>query len=176
MKKNSFRPPLTQAGDVIHLRYPFARFIRQRQRRPEVSLQRAWAMEKRLCRPFFRRSSSMYWLVLEYRHLFLPAWPRIRVKLLDVGRLTDRRGFRPDKQNAPFRARLATWAEKSRSICRELGHDWIEDGDGPGSWVCVQCKKETMWRAQPPSHVFLTPLPHALGIERYLEWRRKSQH
>ncbi len=175
MTKPSFRAPLTQAGDVLCLHYPFVRFIRQRQRRPSLRLQRAWAMEKRLCRPIFRQSSTMFWLALEYRHSCLPAWSRIRIKLLDVGRLTGRRAFRPDKQHAPFRGRFASWAEKSHSICREMGHDWVEVGDDSGSWVCAQCKKETMWRSRPPLHVFLTPLPNALGIERYLEWCRKSQ-
>lgn len=173
MRNPSFRLPLTQAGDVIRLHYPFVRFIRQRQRRQEVNLQRAWAMEKRLCRPFFCRSSTLFWLVLEYRHIALPPWPRIRIKLLDTGSLTGRRPFHPDKRYAPFRQRFEIWAEQSRSVCREMGHHWVEDGDDPGSWVCVQCKKETMWRVHPTSHLFLTPLPHALGIDGYLEWCRK---
>lgn len=172
----AFRPPLPQADDVIRLRYPFFRIIRQHRRRPKPGLQRLWAMEKRLCRPFFRRGSAMFWLVLEYRHVALPAWSRIRLKLLAVGRLTGRRAFRRTNERAPFRERFEDWEEKSRSVCRETGHDWQEDMDEPGCWHCFRCKLETTMRVQPPFHLYLAPLPYALGIEVYLEWRRKSHH
>jgi hypothetical protein len=176
MTQPAFRPPLTQLENVIRLRYPFVRIIRQHRRRPRPGLQRLRAMAKRLCRPFFRGSTPLFWLVLAYRQVALPAWSRIRVKLLDVGRLTGRRVFRPDQPHAPFRERFEVWAEKSRCPCRETGHDWREYCDEPGQWTCVRCKQETTCRGQPPSHRFLSSVPHALGIERYREWRRRLQH
>lgn len=176
MTKLSFRAPLTQADFVICLRHPFLRIIRARRWRARPSLLRARTMEKRRCRPIFRRGSAMFWLELEYRYIALPGWPRIRLKLLDVGRLAGRRASRRTKAHAPFRERFETLAEQSHSVCRETGHDWQEDGDEPGNWACARCKQETTRQVQPPSHLFLSPLPHALEIERYLEWRRKSHH
>lgn len=108
MTKPAFRPPLTQADAVISLRHPSFRIIRVRRRRARASLLHARAMEKRLCRPIFRRGSAMFWLELEYRHIALPGWSRIRIKLLDVGRLTGRRTFRRTKGHAPFRERFDT--------------------------------------------------------------------
>lgn len=176
MTKPSFRAPLTQADFVIRLSHPFFRILRVRHRRTRASLLRARAMEKRLCRPIFRRGSAMFWLGLEYRHVVMPGWSRIRLKLLDVGRLTGRRVSCQTKAQAPFRERFETWAEQPNSVCRGMGHDWQEDGDEPGSWACARCEQETTRLVQPPLHLFLSPLSHGLGIERYLEWCRKWNH
>lgn len=173
MTKPSFRAPLTQADFVIRLSHPFFRIVRVRRRRANSSLQRARAMERRLSRPIFQRGSAMFWLELEYRHCARPCWPSIRLKLLDVGRLTGRRATRLTNAHPAFLERFETWALQSHSICREAGHDWQEDGDNPGNWICARCKQETTRHGQLPPHLFLSPLPHALGIERYLAWRRR---